>query len=451
MRRTSLWSKPHNQRVAQSVIRAVAYPRDVPIRPDQNGSGGYYLADRRKLPVAGIFGVDRQDSVCTAGGVETPGLAKVQKDRVGVVEEGEYAHRSTGRDHVEIGHAASEQRMSLAQVVMDVQAGHHRGESFAWLVHAQQLGHGVAQCVDAIVDTHECDLRHRVAQYAGSDRVSLGVVGIEETLWRNPFDHLRQLPTQVHRILHTGVETLSTDRGMHVCRIAGQQDPSRTVGRGLPGHVGEPGDPGGTVDPVVGPVDGDEALAEIAQGGFARSSDVRFGHHDSYRSAFLVNDFAVADLVLHLALGMDARGIAAHAQFRLVDHLDLGEQAARRRIPTGEVDACCFTDHTASSVAPDEILRPQRRAVGQRNVDAGVVLREPGYLTSAIDRHRQLADPAGQDALDVVLPQPERVRVPGGKVADVKTGAAERRDLHHLSLREEPIGDSALVENLDGA
>jgi hypothetical protein len=90
-------------------------------------------------------------------------------------------------------------------------------------------------------------------------------------------------------------------------------------------------------------------------------------------------------------------------------------------------------------------------AVGQRDVDAGVALREPRHFTSAVDRHRQFADPTGQDALDVVLPQPERVWVPGGKVADVKTGATERRDLHHLPLREETIGDSTLVENLDGA
>ena len=59
-----------------------------------------------------------------------------------------------------------------------------------------------------------------------------------------------------------------------MCGVAGQQDPPVAVGRGLPGHIGEPGDPGGTVDPVVGPVDGDEPLAEIAQGGFARGSDV---------------------------------------------------------------------------------------------------------------------------------------------------------------------------------
>ena len=93
-----------------------------------------------------------------------------------------------------------------------------------------------------------------------------------------------------------------------------------------------------------------------------------------------------------------------------------------------------LADQTASSVAPDEILRPQRLAVGQLDVDAGVVLRETRHLTSAIDRHRQLVDPAGQDALDVVLPQPEPVVVPGGKVADVQRDPGEPRDLRHLSL-----------------
>jgi len=90
-------------------------------------------------------------------------------------------------------------------------------------------------------------------------------------------------------------------------------------------------------------------------------------------------------------------------------------------------------------------------AVGYVDVDAGVVLRETGHLPSAIERHRQLADPAGQDALDVVLPQPEPVGVPGGKVADVQTDAGEPSDLSHLSLREEPIRDSTLIEDLDGA
>ena len=148
---------------------------------------------------------------------------------------------------------------------------------------------------------------------------------------------------------------------------------------------------------------------------------------------------------------MDADGVAADAPLRLLGHLDLGDQVADGRIPSGELDAGCFADQAASAVASDEILRPQRLAVGQLDVDAGVVLREARHLTSAIDRHRQLVDPAGEYALDVVLPQREPVVVPGGKVADVQPDPGEARDLGHLSLREEPIGDSTLIEHLDGA
>ena len=48
------------------------------------------------------------------------------------------------------------------------------------------------------------------------------------------------------------------------------------------------------------------------------------------------------------------------------------------------------------------------------------------------------------------LPEPENVVVPGGRVADVQ-GYVEVHDLMQLSLREEPIGDAALIEDLDGA
>jgi hypothetical protein len=55
---------------------------------------------------------------------------------------------------------------------------------------------------------------------------------------------------------------------------------------------------------------------------------------------------------------MDALVIAAEAPLRLLGHLDLGDQAARCRIPPGELDAGGLPDQTASSVAPDEIFRP---------------------------------------------------------------------------------------------
>ncbi len=129
----------------------------------------------------------------------------------------------------------------------------------------------------------------------------------------------------------------------------------------------------------------------------------------------------------------------------------MSDQAAGSRVPAGELDTGCLADHAASAVAPDEVCRPQRPAVGQLDVYAGVVLRETGHLQSAIDRHPQLVDPAGEYSLDVVLPQPEPVVVPGGKVADVQTDPGEPGDLGHLPRREEPISDSALIENLDGA
>ena len=67
-----------------------------------------------------------------------------------------------------------------------------------------------------------------------------------------------------------------------------------------------------------------------------------------------------------------------------------------------------------------------------------------------MDRHRQLTDPVGQDALDLVLPQPEHIVVPSGKVADVQ-GDVKVHDVVHKPLREEPIGDATLIEDLDRA
>jgi hypothetical protein len=109
-------------------------------------------------------------------------------------------------------------------------------------------------------------LRHGGAQDAGRDRLPLGVVGVQHAFRRCLVDHLGQLPPQIHRILHTDFAPLSTDRGMHVCGVAGQQHSSFPIGRRLPSHIGEPRDPGGTAQPVIRPPHSDEQLAEITQG-----------------------------------------------------------------------------------------------------------------------------------------------------------------------------------------
>src|SRR5437899_2481631 len=71
-------------------------------------------------------------------------------------------------------------RDASAKSVGYAAAGNDSGEPFARLVNAQQFGDGLAQAVGAVICAEQCDLRHRVAQHGGGDRVPLGMVGIEE-------------------------------------------------------------------------------------------------------------------------------------------------------------------------------------------------------------------------------------------------------------------------------
>src|SRR5262245_46150396 len=118
------------------------------------------------------------------------------------------------------------------------------------------------------------------------------------------------------------------------------------------------------------------------------------------------------------------------------------------RIPTGEVDADRLADQAPSSVAAHEVLGPQRLTVGEPNVDARGVLCDARHLAAVVDRDSSFHDPLRQDALDVLLPEREPVRMSRGKVADVQLDAGEPRDLCGRPLREKPLGDPALIEDL---
>ena len=54
---------------------------------------------------------------------------------------------------------------------------------------------------------------------AGSDRVALVLIRVQEAVLGGPVDHLSQLPSQIHRILHTEAEALSTCWVVHVRRV----------------------------------------------------------------------------------------------------------------------------------------------------------------------------------------------------------------------------------------
>ena len=67
------------------------------------------------------------------------------------MQQGEDARGTVRGVQVEVGHAPPEQRVSLSEVVVDVETGEHRSDVPARLVHAQQFGHGVAQGLVTLV------------------------------------------------------------------------------------------------------------------------------------------------------------------------------------------------------------------------------------------------------------------------------------------------------------
>ncbi len=227
---------------------------------------------------------------------------------------------------------------------------------------------------------------------------------------------------------------------MHVGGVPGQQDTTLAVGGCLSRHVGEPGDPGRAVHPVVRPVHGDECFAELVHAGVAGVVDVSFGEDDPDRLT-----------VLPSTEGVLAGAVATEAELRFLVHLDLGDHPAGRGIQPGEVDAGGLADQAASSVAASEILRSEQRVVGKLDVDAGVVLREAHHLATTTYGNPELADPVSQDGLEQALPQRQHVVVAGGEVADVQGGTGEPQSRADLPRREESLRDATLIQHLDGA
>ena len=78
------------------------------------------------------------------------------------------------------------------------------------------------------------------------DRDALFLVGIEQCLVRSTIDDERQLPSQVVRILQSGVHALGPDRAVNVCRVAEQEASAIAKSRSasvLDAIGGEPGAP----------------------------------------------------------------------------------------------------------------------------------------------------------------------------------------------------------------
>ena len=221
--------------------------------------------------------------------------------------------------------------------------------------------------------------------------------------------------------------------------IAGQQHPPVAVGRRLAGHVGEPGDPVGAAQAKVAAVDNFEGGAQVVEVG-AAVAELPFGQHHAHQPVVTARADAVG-----------AKAVVSHPHLGFAVHHHLGDDPAGGCIHPDKIDAGGSPDRAAATVASHQKLAAQHPAIGQFGLDAVVVLDEAGHVGLPVERHPELVDPAGQDRLEVLLPQRQHVGVAGREIGDIQPepGVAEGRV--RLPSLDEPIDDAALVEHLERA
>ena len=185
------------------------------------------LSEFRRVLRPNLFGVDQLNPICPRRDVEAAGLTEVEEYRPGTVQKAEDPQQPVGGDEVKIGHAASEQWVSLAEIAVDVETGHHQPRTAC----AARPSRGAQRWCRAVPSYGHLrdEERDCVAQHAGSDRVALALVGIQEAFRRRSLDHLGKLRSQVYRVLHTDVEPLSAGRRADV--LFGYQDPHNRRGK----------------------------------------------------------------------------------------------------------------------------------------------------------------------------------------------------------------------------
>src|SRR5207302_2578751 len=122
-----LVAEPCCERLAQSRVSAIANPGDVSIGTHQYGGRCTDLAEYWKCPGAGIRGIDELNSVGPRCDVEATSVTEVEQHRLGVVQQREHSHGAVRSRQIQVRHAAPQQRMSLTEVIRNVEARDHGG------------------------------------------------------------------------------------------------------------------------------------------------------------------------------------------------------------------------------------------------------------------------------------------------------------------------------------
>ena len=223
----------------------------------------------RQLPDTVVFGFQQRHAVKPRPDVDRPTVAEVEQHGPRPVQQREDALHSGRRRHVEIRHAPSDERVRRTEIVVNAEARHLRREILPWLVHEQQLTDALAQRGRAFVRSMQGHLRHGLTQHACGNGMTFGMIRVEQRIPRDAMHDLRELPAEVHGILHAEAQSLSADGRVHVGCIAGEQHASLAIRLRLSRGIREARDPRGTVNAVVGATHGDERPLHVVQRRFA--------------------------------------------------------------------------------------------------------------------------------------------------------------------------------------
>ena len=178
----SRWSEPDGQGILQSGVGTVSHPCHITVGSDQDSGGGGDLTEYRQFPRADMISLDQTHPVGPPGNLESAPLTEVHQHRRTVVKQGERSPRPVIGHQVQIGHAPPDERVPVAEFVVDVQPGKHAGNRLPRPVHAQQVSQDIVQRCGPFAGSGQRSLRHGVVQDPGTDRMTFVVVGVEETV-----------------------------------------------------------------------------------------------------------------------------------------------------------------------------------------------------------------------------------------------------------------------------
>src|SRR5207237_672682 len=103
----------------EALLALLADPGHVAVGADQHGLRWLDGAEYWKLPYTCIPGVDQLNPIQPWRDVEGARLVQVEEHGTRIVEQAEHAQRAVAGDEVEVGDAPPEQRVSLAEVVVN--------------------------------------------------------------------------------------------------------------------------------------------------------------------------------------------------------------------------------------------------------------------------------------------------------------------------------------------